>query len=112
LEILEELGVAAELLSKKGTLFRTELEFLAAVDPVDVLEHRPWVLTCTLLRIYTTDGATLEVVRLMNIFMGREKVVHDHEVYLAPMWKFDAVQTIEPREQCMWIFTYMRVVAL
>jgi hypothetical protein len=98
LELLEELGVAAELLCEEGALFRTELELLATIDPVEVLEHRPRILTCTLLRIYSTDGATLEVVRFMNIFMGREEVVHDHEMDLATMWKFDAMQTIETRE--------------
>jgi hypothetical protein len=72
LELLEELGVAAELLGEEGALFRTELELLVAIDPVEVLEHCPRILTCAPLRIYSTDGATLEVVGLMNVFMGRE----------------------------------------
>ena len=55
-----------------------------------------------------TNDATLEVVGLMNISMGREDV-HDHEMDLAAMWKFNSMQTIETREKCMWVFTYVHV---
>ena len=52
MELLEELGITVELLCEEGALFRTELELLAAVDPVEVLEYCPRILTCALLRIY------------------------------------------------------------
>jgi hypothetical protein len=74
LEPLKELGVAAELLCEDGALFRTELELFAAIDQVEVLGCLR-ILTRALLKKYSTDGATLEVVGLVNIFMGWEEVV-------------------------------------
>jgi hypothetical protein len=90
-KLLEKLGVAAELFSEERTLLRTELEFLASINPIEVFEHRTRVLTGALLGVYSTNGATFEVVGLMNILMGWEKVIHDHEMDLAPAGKFDAV---------------------
>jgi len=90
-ELLEKLGVATELLREEGSLLRTELEFLAAIDPIEVFKHRTRILASAVLGVQPTNSATFEVVGFVNIFMGREKVVHDHEMDLAPVWKFDAV---------------------
>ena len=50
-KLLEKLGVAAELFREERTLLRTELEFLAAVDPIEVFEYRARVLTGALLGV-------------------------------------------------------------
>ena len=50
-KLLEKLGVAAELFREERTLLRAELEFLAAVDPIEVFEHRTRVLACALLGV-------------------------------------------------------------
>ena len=62
LDLLEELGVAAQLLCEEGAYFRTELESLAATDPVEDFKHCPLarILTCAFLRIYSTVSATLK----------------------------------------------------
>lgn len=46
----------------------------------------------------------LQVVRLMDITMRREKIVHDHEMNLPPSWQLDPMQAIEPGQQGMRIF--------
>ena len=50
-KLFEKLGIAAELFSEERTLLRTELEFLSAVDPIEVFEHRTRVLTGALLGV-------------------------------------------------------------
>ncbi len=112
MERLEELGVAAKLLREEGTFLGTQRELLTALDPIEVLQHRPRVFTSTLLGVYPTDCAALEIVRLVDILMSREEVVHDHKVYLASMRKFDTMKAIETRKQCMRVPTHVRVVLL
>ena len=40
----------------------------------------------------------LEVVRLVNVAVGREEVVHDHKVDLLAMRELDAVEAVEARQ--------------
>ena len=112
LEHLEKLGVAAELLREERTFLGAEREFLATLDPIEVLKHRPRVFTSTVLGVYPTDCAALEIVCLVDILVSREEVVHDHKVNLASMGKFDAVEAIETRKQCMRVRVHVRMVSL
>lgn len=109
-ERLEKFGVPPQLLRQKRTLFRTKLERLATVDPVEVLERRAWVLACTLFRELPPNSRALQVVCLVDVPMRREEVVHDHEVDLLPAGKLDAVQSVKPAEQCMRVRLDMFIV--
>ena len=89
--MLEQLRVAPDLLRQQRPLLRPELETLPAVDPIEVLEYRTRVLTCSLLRVLAPDRTSLEVVRLVDVLVRREEVVHDHKVDLAPVRELHAV---------------------
>jgi hypothetical protein len=109
-QVLEELGVAAELLGEERAALGPDLELLAAVDPVEVLEHRARVLGRPRLGVLAPDGAALEVVRLVHVLVRREKVVHDHEVDLVPARELDAVEAVEAREERVRVLPHVLVV--
>lgn len=94
--LFQELRVSFELLCEECPLLRPQLQSLASVDPVEVLE-RDLVLFFggLFLRVESTNCAALEVVSLVNIFVWREKVVHDDKVNLPPPRQFYTMKTIE-----------------
>jgi hypothetical protein len=92
---LQQLGVPAELLRQQRAFLRAKLKLLAAVDPVEILEHRAWILARPVLRVLPPDGGPLEIVRLVDVLVWREEVVHDHEMDLPTPRQLDAVKTIE-----------------
>ena len=96
---LEELRVTTELLRQERTLLRAQLEHLVAVDPVEVFEDRTGVLFRLFFRVHSPDGTPLEIVRLVNVLVGREEVVHDDKVNLSAPGKLDTMQTIKARQQ-------------
>lgn len=109
-DLLEELRVSPELLRQQRTLLGAKLKRLAAMDPVDILQRRSWVLARTIFGILPSNRRALQVVRFVNIAMGWEEVVHDDEVDLAPVRELDTVQAVESAEQCMRVCLDMVIV--
>ena len=46
----------------------------------------------------------------MDVAMGREKVVHYYKVNLSTVWYLYSMETIELRDECVWIAFDMRMV--
>ena len=111
-QLLQQLRIPPELLCEQSAFLRAQLERLAAVDPVEVLQYRTRVLRRTLLRVLTADGRALEIVRLVDVLVRGEEVVHDHEVDFASVGKLDAVEAVEARDERVWIVLHMLVVLL
>ena len=112
IELLQELRIPSKLLSEESPLLRTELEGLSSVDPIEVLEDGPRVLPCFLLWVLPAHGAPFEIVGLVNIFVPREKIVHDHEMDLTSSGELDSMKAIESGEEGMRIALDMVMVLL
>ena len=91
----QELCIASQLLCQQCPLLRAELEHLAPVDPVEVFEHSSRVCSGFFLGVFPPDRAPLEIIRLVNIPMGWEQVVHDDKVDFATMRQLDTVQAVK-----------------
>lgn len=46
------------------------------------------------LRVFSPDGAAFEVVYAVHVLVRWHEVVHDDEVYLAPVWELNPVQAV------------------
>lgn len=79
-DILQELGISAQLLGQESSLLRSQFENLATVDPVDVFKNSMRVLLRFLLRVLPSDGASFQVISFVDIAMWGEEIVHDDEV--------------------------------
>mmetsp|Transcript_58329 Transcript_58329/g.86735 ORF Transcript_58329/g.86735 Transcript_58329/m.86735 type:complete len:149 (+) Transcript_58329:891-1337(+) len=59
----------------------------------------------------TSLGRTLEIPNFMNFLLCVEDGFHDDEIdTLAQVWHFDAVHTVEVREEAVWVFLHVAVV--
>jgi len=109
---LQKLGIPPQLLRQQRLLLRPQLKHIPAVDPIQILKHRSGVLHRFFLWVLPTHSAALQIVRLMHILMRWEEVVHDHEMDFPSMRELHPMQAIEPAEERMRVFLYMRVVLL
>lgn len=104
IDLFQEFRVPPELFRQQRAFLRPQFNHPLTVDPVEIFEDCTRVLASLGLWVLAPDCTPLEVVRLVNITMRREEVIHDHKVNLAPVRKLDAVQAIESREQRMRVF--------
>ena len=91
----QELCIASQLLCQQCPLLRAELEQLAPVDPVEVFEHSSRICSGFFLGVFPPNCAPLEIIRLVDIPVGREQIVHNDKVDLATMRQLDTVQTVK-----------------
>ena len=67
--------------------------------PVQVLQHRTRVPLRFILRVLPAHRTPFQIIRLVNILMRREKVVHNDEMDLASSRQLNTMQAIEPAEE-------------
>lgn len=77
--LLEKLGVSPQLLAQQRRLLGSEVERPVASNPVDVLEDGPLLIFGLLLGVLATSRRSLEVVRFVDVAVGREEVVLSEE---------------------------------
>jgi len=106
----QQFCISSQLLRQQSSFLWSELQHLATVDPIQVLQDSPWVCSGLFLRILSSHSATLQVIRLMDIPMGREEIVHDNEVNFSSVRKLDTMKSIEPGEKRVWIVLHMCVI--
>jgi hypothetical protein len=111
-ESLEQLGVTFELLLEQRLLLRAKLELSTPPNPIEVLEHCPGVLSSLVFGIVSTDRGAFQVVRLVNIAVRREKVVHDEKVDFSPSRQLDSMEAVESAEEGMWVLLDVLVIVL
>lgn len=88
---LQECRVTTQLLCQQRTLLRSKLQHFFAVDPVEVLQHRAGILFGHFFRVLSPHSTALEIVRLVDILVWREQIVHDDEVNLLASWELDTM---------------------
>ena len=108
-KLLQHFSVTSKLLRQERMFLWIELEHL---DRVEILQDCTQILSSLLFRALATDSGTLEIVRLVDIFVRREEVVHDHEVDLEAVRELNAIQTVEARQERVRIALHMLVVLL
>jgi len=109
---LQKLRIPPQLFRQQRLFLRAKLEYIAAVDPIKVLQHSSRILHRLVLWILPAHRAPFQVVRLMHILMRREEVVHDHEMDFTSMRELHPMQAIKPAEERMRVLLHMRVVLL
>ena len=94
--LFQELRISFELFRQERPLFRPQLQSFVPVDPVEVLEcDLVLFFSSLLLRIESPNCTALKVICLVNVFVRREKVVHNDEVDLPPSRQLHPMKTIE-----------------
>lgn len=109
---LQELHVPPQLLGQQRSLLWTKLERPPPINPILVLQNSSRVLLRLLFWVFPSESTSFQVVRLVYISMGREEVVHDHEMDLPSSGKLDSVQTIEPGEKGMRVIFDVCIIVL
>jgi len=71
--------------------------------PVQVLQHRTRVPLRFILGVLPAHRTAFQIIRLVNILMWWEKVVHNDEMDLASSGQLNTMQTIESTEECVRI---------
>ena len=112
IRLLQEFRIPSELLSQQRPLLWAQLQHIPAIDPIQVLQDRPRVPRSLLLRVLPPHRASLQIIRLVDIPMGWEQIIHDHEMDLPSPGQLHAVQPIEARQQCVRVVLHVRVVVL
>jgi hypothetical protein len=62
--------------------------------------------------IFSRDGGPFEIVRLVDVAMGRHEVVHDDKVDLPTSRQLDPMQAIEARDEGVRVVPDVLVVLL
>jgi len=94
--LFQKLRIPFELFRQECPFLWPQLQSFSSVDPVEVFERHLVLFFCSLfLRVESTNCAALEVVRFMDVLVGREKVVHYDEMNLSPSWQLHAMKAIE-----------------
>lgn len=109
-EAIQKGDVALQLSLEERKLLRAELDLPVAVNPVEILENGALLLLGLLLGVLAPDGGAFEIIRLVDVSMRWEQVVHDDEVNLASVRELDAMQTVEATEERMGVRLDMLVV--
>ena len=73
------------------------------IDPIQVLQDHPWIPRSLLLWVLPPHCAPLQIICLVDILMGPEQVIHDHEMDLLPLGQLHVVQPIETQQWCVQI---------
>lgn len=111
-DLLQQLSVPPNLLRQQGSFLRAQFESPAAMYPIQVLQHCSGVDRSPLLWVLSSDRTSLEVVRLVDITMRWEEVVHDDEVDLPAVGHLDTMKTVEPRQQRVRVGLHVCMVLL
>lgn len=110
--LFQPLGIPPQLLGEQGPLLGPDLERLVPVDPVEILHDGARIRGGLVLGVLPPDRRPLEVVRLVDIPMRREQIVHNHEMDLAPSRQLHPMQPVKAREQRVRIRLDVVVVVL
>lgn len=110
MELLQEFRISSELFSEQRALLWTELERLSPVDPIEILQNRTRILARLVLWILPTDGTSLQIIRLVDILVRREEIVHDDKVDFSAMRELDTMKAIKPGKKRVGIVLHVLVV--
>jgi hypothetical protein len=99
--LLQELHIPLQLLRQQRSFLRAKLKRPTPIHPILVLEYRSRILLRLLFRIFPAKRTSLQIIRLVNISMRGEEVIHDHKMNLSPSRKLDTMKSIEPGEEGM-----------
>lgn len=111
-DLLQQLSVPPNLLRQQGSFLRAQFQGPAAMYPIQILQHCSRVYRSPLFWVLSSDRTSLEVVRLVNITVRWEEVVHDDEVYLPAVGHLDTMETVEPRQQRVRVGLHVGMVLL
>ncbi len=97
------LDIPVNLFNQKLSLFRPKVNFLVSFQPVLVLQNSPWILESLGFWIVPPNHGPFQVVRLVNVLVGRKDIAHDDKVDFPVPREFDPMESKNTREKGMRI---------